>query len=240
MRTAADLRRAAFSFRNEGSSVEVADIEGPWSFDGALLRLAPTLPLPASFPLSGGCPGAPRALPFHLPGPLPHCLRPRAVKVSQNGFQKRPRAQVGAPSPPRRCPYLAWCGSSTGRRAAGPTLAFWQYRASYQVRYRGRRLQIEPAPVVPDLQVDLVLPAPQFDSHLPGSPVLLYVGQRLLHNAKEGVLRHGRQALVSESFFVFDPVPFFAEAFDVQRDGGREPEIIEHRRPQGRSYSPSV
>jgi len=29
MRTAADLRRAAFSFRNEGSSVEVADIEGP-------------------------------------------------------------------------------------------------------------------------------------------------------------------------------------------------------------------
>jgi len=86
MRTAADLRRAAFSFRNEGSSVEVADFEGPWSFDGALLRLAPTLPFPAGFPLSGGCPGAPRALPLHLPGPLPHCLRPRAVKVSLNGY----------------------------------------------------------------------------------------------------------------------------------------------------------
>jgi predicted cobalt transporter CbtA len=55
MRSAADLRRAAFSFRNDGSSVEVADYEGPWSFDGALLRLAPTLPLA---PQASRCPAA--------------------------------------------------------------------------------------------------------------------------------------------------------------------------------------
>jgi hypothetical protein len=55
--------------------------------DGALLRLALTLPLPAGFPSSGNSPGAPQALPLHLPlGLLPQCLRPGAIKVSPNRF----------------------------------------------------------------------------------------------------------------------------------------------------------
>jgi hypothetical protein len=62
-------------FRNEESTVEVADSEGPWSFDGdgAMLRLAPTLPHPAGFLSSGGYPWCATSATSPPSGPSSSC-----------------------------------------------------------------------------------------------------------------------------------------------------------------------
>jgi hypothetical protein len=86
-------------------------------------------------------------------------------------------------------------------------------RSAFQCTQRGG---VEPAPVVADLQPDLLVYPPQIYAHPLCLSVLADVGSRFLGDAEEGDLDLGRQALVSEMFLVFDAVAFLIKAFDLQ------------------------
>src|SRR5215213_1290207 len=155
------------------------------------------------------------------PSPFPIPLPPLTVYLDRrylcHHFCTFSRLAVDFQVTAQQCHPLTHAGET--QTLAGPTPV-------------GDLLRVEARPPIPHLQANSVVQAPERNPHPGGGSMLVHVREGLLCDPEKRRLDLRRQTLISKRFLVVNLGPFATDLFDLQADGGRQPEIVERGGPQ--------